>query len=108
MLSDHQSPKCKHAPYVNNFDFDLTCDVIGDLEVNEIRFHSTVLTGLSNAVGILKKGPVVSEIGGGSPNSPPISRVTGYTPVRRALTFISAYRLAFGRHLWALPFTNKS
>ena len=20
-------PKCKHAPYVNNFDFDLTCDI---------------------------------------------------------------------------------
>ena len=39
-----------HAPYVNNFDFDLTCGVIGDLEVTEIRFCSTVLAGLSNAV----------------------------------------------------------
>ena len=51
---------------VNNFDFDLTCDVIGDLEVNEIRFRSTVLAGLSNAVLILNIRPVVSEIGGGS------------------------------------------
>ena len=39
LLSDRQSPKCKHAPYVNNFEFDLTCDVIGDLEVNEIRLR---------------------------------------------------------------------
>ena len=39
----------KHAPYVNNFDFDLTFDVIGDLDVNEIGFWSTVLAGPSNA-----------------------------------------------------------
>ena len=39
LFSDRQSPKCKHGPYVNNFDFDLTCDVIGDLEVNEIMFR---------------------------------------------------------------------
>ena len=36
--------------YVNNFDFDLTCDGIGDIEVNEIMFRSTVLARLSNAV----------------------------------------------------------
>ena len=36
--------------HVNNFDFDLTCDVIGDFEVNEIKFRSTVLAGLSNAI----------------------------------------------------------
>ena len=36
-----------HVPYnVHNFYFDLTCNVIGDLEVNEIRFCSTVLAGL--------------------------------------------------------------
>ena len=57
MISDRQSPKCKHAPYVNNFDFDLT-----DLEINEIRFHSAVLAGLSNAVWILKIGQIISEI----------------------------------------------
>ena len=34
-----ESSMCKHAPYVNNFDFDLTYDVIGRLEVNEIRFR---------------------------------------------------------------------
>ena len=50
LFSDRQSPKCRHGSYVNNFDFDLTCDVIGVLEVNEIRFRSTVLAGLSNAV----------------------------------------------------------
>ena len=71
LFSDRQSPECKHAPYVNNFDFDLTCDVIGDHEVNEIRFRSTVLAGLSNAVWVLKIGPVVSEIGGGALNIPP-------------------------------------
>ena len=65
LLSDHESPKCKDAPYVNNFYFDLTCDVIGDLEVNKVRFRSTVLAGLSNAVWILKIGPEVSEIEGG-------------------------------------------
>ena len=27
----------------------LTCDVIGDLEINKIRFRSTVFPGLSNA-----------------------------------------------------------
>ena len=36
--------------HVNNFYFDLTCDVIGDLEVNEIRLRSTALAGLSNVV----------------------------------------------------------
>ena len=85
LFSDRQSPKCKHAPYINNFEFDLTCDVIGDLEVNKIRFRSTVLPGLSKAVWILKIGPVVSEIGGrGVLNiPPPVSRIIGYTPVRR-------------------------
>ena len=32
------------------FYLDLTCDVISDLEVNEMSFPSTVFTGLSNAV----------------------------------------------------------
>ena len=53
------------------FDFDLTCDVIGDLEVNVIKFRSTDLQWLSNAVWILKIGPVVSEIGGGLEIAPP-------------------------------------
>ena len=65
VFTDRQSPKWKHAPYVNNFEFDLTCDVIGDLEVNNNRFRSTVLAGLSKAAWILKIGPVVSEMGGG-------------------------------------------
>ena len=33
-----------------HFIFDLTCDVIGDPEVNEIGVPSRNLTGLSNAV----------------------------------------------------------
>ena len=65
LLSDRQTPMCKHAPYANNFDFDLAYDVVGDLEVNEIRLRSTVLAGLSNVVWILKIEPVVSEKGGG-------------------------------------------
>ena len=31
LFSDRQSPKCKHAPCVNNFLFDLACDVIADV-----------------------------------------------------------------------------
>ena len=45
------------------FDFDLPCDVIGNLEVNVIKFLSTDLQWLSNAVWILNLGLVVSEIG---------------------------------------------
>ena len=52
--------------------FDLTCDVIGDPEVNEIWFPDRTLRGLSNTVKILKIGPVVSEIAGG-PKQPPYS-----------------------------------
>ena len=51
--------------------FDLTCDVIGDPEVNAIMFHSTDLHWLSNDVCILKISPVVSEIGGGLEIAPP-------------------------------------
>ena len=36
-----------------HFDFDLTCDVIGDHEVNDIIFPSTNFRDLSNAVWIL-------------------------------------------------------
>ena len=56
------------------FYFDLTCDVIGDSEVNNIEFPPTTLAGLSNTVLILKIGPVVSEIGGGL-ILPPVVRV---------------------------------
>ena len=50
------------------FLFYLNCDArstIGDPEVNQIRFRSTTLAGLSNVqnVSILKIGPVVSDIG---------------------------------------------
>ena len=38
---------------VKHFDFDLTCDVISDPEVNKIRFPSTNSLDLSNAVWIL-------------------------------------------------------
>ena len=47
------------------FYFDLTCGVIGDPEVNKIRFHMTTWAGISNAAWILKTNPVVSEIGVG-------------------------------------------
>ena len=63
------------APWtVKHFIFDLTCDVIGDPEVNEIWFPLTNLTGLSNAVWIFRIRPVVSEIRGGQKSAPPPSR----------------------------------
>ena len=52
---------CSKCQYVY---FDLTCDVIGDLEVNKIKLRLTILAGLSNAVGSSKIGPVVLKIGG--------------------------------------------
>ena len=42
--------------------FDLTCDVIGDIEVNTTSFRSTTLSGLSHVSCILKADPVVSEV----------------------------------------------
>ena len=46
---------------VKHFVFDLTCDVIGDPEVNKIRFPLTKFPDLSNAVCILQIGPVVPK-----------------------------------------------
>ena len=75
---------------VKHFIFDLTCDVIGDPEVNEIWFPSTNLTGLSNAVWILRIRPVVSEIRGGAKNSPPPTRSRyKQTPPGRGLRLCS-------------------
>ena len=79
-----------NKPNIDNVYFDLTCDVIGDLEFSEIRFRSTVFPGLSDAVWILMIGPVVSELGGGglwiAPPPPSRARYT-QTPVERGLTF---------------------
>ena len=66
------------------FYFDLTRDVMGDLEVNKVGFRSTNLTGQSRYVSILKKGPLVSEIGGGIDSSP-VGRVID-KPVIEACT----------------------
>ena len=55
---------CEHVPNVDNFYFELACDVIGDPEANKIKFRSITLAGLSYAVWIVKIGPVVSEIRG--------------------------------------------
>ena len=41
--------RCHQARNVEHFDFDLTCDVTRDPEVNKICFLSTVFPGLSNA-----------------------------------------------------------
>ena len=57
--------RCHQARNVKHFDFDLTCDVTGDLEVIKICFPLTVSPGLSNAAWICRVGPVVSEIRGG-------------------------------------------
>ena len=56
----------------------MTHDIIGDPQVNKVRFRQTNLAGLPNAVWILKIGPVVSEIGGNyrkPPPPPPAGRV---------------------------------
>ena len=45
-----------------HFVFDLTCDVIGEAEVNETWFPSTNLPEIYNSGGNLQIGPVVSEI----------------------------------------------
>ena len=50
-LIGRQAPTCKHAANVAIFYFYLTCDDIGDSEVNKIKCHSTSLAGLSNAFG---------------------------------------------------------
>ena len=63
--------RCHQARNVKHFDFDLTCDVTRDPEVNKICFPPTVFPGLSNAAWIFRIGPVVSEIRGGARNSPP-------------------------------------
>ena len=61
------------------FNFELTYDVIGDPEVNEIRFHREKNPGLSNTVSVLKIGPAVLEIVGGSkyplPQSGELSKI---------------------------------
>ena len=121
LFSDRQSPKCKYAPYVNNFDFGLTCDVIGDLEVNEIRLRSTLLAGLSN-------GAVVSDIGGAL-NKPRQSVVSwdipqsgaglrgkgNFSPSKIPLPFSNCVRIAWERtvnsplsNLFLSSFSNNS
>ena len=70
------------------FYFDLTCDVIGEFEVNKIKCRLTTLAGLSNAVRILKIGAVVSEILI-APHHPMGRVIDRYTPVGRGLTLVS-------------------
>ena len=41
-----QCVNTEHAPNIDIFYFDLDCDVIGEPEVNKIRFSSTTLAGL--------------------------------------------------------------
>ena len=54
-----------------NSTFDLTCDVIGLTEVNEIGSQGSSPLGLSNAVYRLSLCCVVLEILGGGPKWPP-------------------------------------
>ena len=58
-----------------HFVFDMTCDVIGDEEVNEIWFPDRNLRGLSNTVKILKIDQVVSGRAGGETPPPTVGRV---------------------------------
>ena len=48
--SSGRQPPSTNVFQISIFYFDLTCDVIDDPEVNKIRFRSTTLAGLSNAV----------------------------------------------------------
>ena len=50
MFNVYIPPTCEHVPNVDIFYFNLTCDVIGDPEVNKIKVRSTTLKGLSNVV----------------------------------------------------------
>ena len=70
-----------------HFDFDPTCDVTRDPEINKICFPSTVFPGLSNAAWIFRICPVVSEIRGGLEIAPnPSGARYKNTPVGRGLT----------------------
>ena len=53
------------------FNFGLSCDVIGDLEVDKIRYRSTNVAGILNTVLILKIDPGVSEVCLPPPSPPP-------------------------------------
>ena len=73
---EQPEPQVRICNNREQFDFDLTCDVIANPEVNAILFRSTDLQWLSNDVWILKIGPVVSEIGGAQKSpAPPVSCV---------------------------------
>ena len=71
---------CEHVPNVDISDFDLTCDVIGDFDVNKIKFRSTNLAELSNTVLIWKISSAVSEIEGRLILVPPQVRRGMYLP----------------------------
>ena len=45
-IQEKITSKCTYIKY---FEFNLTCDVTGDTEINEICFPSIVFPGLSNA-----------------------------------------------------------
>ena len=77
-------------------DFDLTCDVIGDPEVNKIKFPTTTFPELSNAVWISGIGPAISEIRGGLKIAPPPpGGVMKYTPTARGLKGLSHLNISF-------------
>ena len=62
LASGRQLPTCEHVTNVDIFYFDPPCDVIGDPEVNKIKFCSTTLAGLFNGVSILKIDPKYAEV----------------------------------------------
>ena len=49
-LTLHFARRCHQARKVEHFDFDLTCDVTRNPEVNKICFPLTFFPGLSNSV----------------------------------------------------------
>ena len=62
VAASHRKVNMPQLPNVDNFNFNLTCDVISmidDLEANKIRFRSTYLTGISNTALIVKISSVI-------------------------------------------------
>ena len=61
LCSGRQPPKCEHASKCRYCYFYLTCDVIGDLEVNPIWFCSTNWQGCQMAFQFWKSAQYLSE-----------------------------------------------
>ena len=87
LLTSIFSRRCHQARKVENSYFDLTCDVISDLQIKFSTLYGKF--GLSNGVWNLEISPVVWEISSFAP-FPPAGRVTNQTPAGRGLWIAAA------------------